>query len=69
MQICSFCDHVERRIQPYSYVFSGNKPVRGNLKKQIALFGWAIARRYMILETVREHCDDASLHAAQIASI
>ena len=30
---------------------------------------WAITRRYMSLETVRELCNDAHLDAAQIASI
>jgi putative transposase len=30
---------------------------------------WAITRRYMSLETVRELCNDARLDAAQIASI
>jgi transposase-like protein len=30
---------------------------------------WAITRRYMSLETVREVCNDAALDAAQIASI
>jgi transposase-like protein len=30
---------------------------------------WAITRRYMSLETVRELCNDATLDAAQIASI
>jgi putative transposase len=30
---------------------------------------WAVTRRYMSLETVRDVCNDATMDAAQIASI
>jgi len=30
---------------------------------------WAVTRRYMSLETVRDVCNDGALDAAQIASI
>jgi len=30
---------------------------------------WAVTRRYMSLETVRDVCNDATMDVAQIASI